>query len=94
MDLFALPTPSTRCQQSVERGMKLMLCCGTGWEVFESVVWQSASSWSRTFLMISPCVPLLIETEKNAPVGTLLDIYDNNILKIDSLLSLTSLFDL
>ena len=30
----------------------------------------------------------------NAPVGTLLDIYDNNILKIDSLLSLTSLFDL
>ena len=30
----------------------------------------------------------------NAPVGTLLDIYDNSILKIDSLLSLTSLFDL
>ena len=29
-----------------------------------------------------------------APVGTLLDIYENNILKIDSLLSLTSLFDL
>ena len=29
-----------------------------------------------------------------APVGTLLDIYENNILKVDSLLSLTSLFDL
>ena len=28
------------------------------------------------------------------PVGTLLDIYENNILKIDSLLSLTSLFEL
>ena len=28
------------------------------------------------------------------PVGTLLDIYENNILKMYSLLSLTSLFDL
>ena len=29
-----------------------------------------------------------------APGGTLLDIYENNILKIDSLLRLTSLLDL
>ena len=37
---------------------------------------------------------MTLQTKTNAPVGTLLDIYDNNILKIDSLLSLTSLFDL
>jgi hypothetical protein len=90
-DLFPLPTPSTRCQQSVERGMKPLVWCG---QLFESVVWQNASSWSGAFLMISPCVPLLCRQKTNAPVGTLLDIYDNNILKIDSLLSLTSLFNL
>ena len=34
------------------------------------------------------------QMKTNDPVGTLLDIYDIFILKIDSLLSLTSLFDL
>ena len=59
MDLFALPTPSTRCQQSVECGMKPLVWCGAGWEGNESVVWQNASSSFCAVLMISPWVPLL-----------------------------------
>ena len=34
------------------------------------------------------------QMKTNDPVGTLLDIYDYNILKIDYALSLTSFFDL
>jgi hypothetical protein len=93
MDEVALPRASTRWQPSLETWMRLLLRCGARWELFESVVWQRARSWSHAFHMIATCLPWLFYRHKNSPVGTLLKIYDN-ILKIDSILSLTSFFDL
>ena len=90
----ALTKASTRCQPSLETWMRLLLWCGAGWELFESVVWQRAKSWSCVFHMIATCVPMLLYRHRNSPAETLLKIYDNNILKIDSILSLTSFFDL
>jgi hypothetical protein len=54
MDQFALPPPSTRCQQSVECGMKPLVWCLTEWEGNESLAWQNAISWLCNFLLISP----------------------------------------
>jgi hypothetical protein len=90
----ALPRGSTRCQPSIEIWMRLLQCCGTEWELNLSGDWQSAIFWSPAFLMVSTCVPLLIKTQRNTPVGTLLKLYVKNILMIDSVLSLKHFFDL
>ena len=84
----ALPKTSTRCQPSLETWMRLLLWCGAGWELFESVVWQRARSWSHAFHMIATCIPWLFYRQWNSPAGTLLKIYDKNILQNDSILSL------
>ena len=83
MDKVALPM--ARCHSSSETWMRILLCCEAGWELFESVVWQRARSWSCAFHTIVTCVPWLLYRHRNSPVGILLKFYVKNILKIDSI---------
>ena len=90
----ALPMGSTRCQPSIEIIMRLLWHCGSECWQNQSGVWQSANIWSCLFLMVVTCVPWLMKTRRNSPVGTLLKVYVKNILMIDSAHSLKCFFDL
>jgi hypothetical protein len=90
----ALPRGSTRCQPILYIWMRLLWCCGSEWEQNASGFYQVAIFWSRLFLMVPTCVPLLMKTRRNSPVGTLLKLYVKNILMIDSVLSLKCFFHL
>ena len=85
---IALPKASTRCPQSLEPCLMLLLWGGGEWEGNGSEVWQSAtSSVSRAHVRVSS-VPLHFYRQRNSPVGTLLKMYVKNILTIDSILRL------
>jgi hypothetical protein len=60
--------------------MKPLVWCITGWVGNGTVDCQNASSWLRKLLLIWPAFHDSAG-KTNAPVGTLLDIYENNILK-------------
>ena len=85
---------STRCQQSLEPCLRLLLWSGGEWEGIEPGVWQIATSSWHAVMWELACVPLLFYRQRNYPVGTLLKIYDKNILKIDSILRLTCFYDM
>jgi hypothetical protein len=50
---IALPKASTRCQQSLEPCLMLLLWSGGEWEGNESEVCQRGTSWPRSFMCIS-----------------------------------------
>jgi hypothetical protein len=60
--------------------MRLLLCCGAGWELFESLVLVMRISHDS-------------DLRRNSPVGTLLKIYDNNTLKIDYIQMIYYIYD-